>query len=39
MPVICPVGQHRSVVKGTVCSLCPKGTYGFERGAKDPLEC
>jgi hypothetical protein len=39
MPIICPVGHYRSVIESNVCSLCPKGTFSFERGAKDPLEC
>ena len=39
MPVICAVGEYRSVIESNVCSPCPKGTYAFERGSKDPLEC
>jgi len=39
MPIICPVGYYRSVIESNVCSPCPKGTFSFERGSKDPLEC
>lgn len=39
-PIICPVGRFRDVMQPSpVCTLCPKGTFAFERGTKDPLEC
>jgi hypothetical protein len=39
MPGICGVGYYRSAMEANICSLCPKGTFSFERSAKDYLEC
>jgi len=39
MPDVCPVGTYRSVIESNICSLCPKGTFSFERSAKDYLDC
>ncbi len=39
IPEVCPVGSYRSVIESNICSLCPKGTFAFERGNKDYLEC
>ena len=39
MPTICPVGKYRSDIESNICSTCPKGTFSFERSAKDFLDC
>jgi hypothetical protein len=39
MPTICGVGYYRSATEANICSMCPKGTFSFERSAKDYLEC
>ena len=31
--------MYRSVIQSNVCLACPRGTFNFERGARDMLEC
>ena len=38
-PTICKTGFYRSITESNVCSACPKGTFSFERGIRDILEC
>ena len=38
-PTICPVGNYRSSSESNACSLCPVGTFSFDRGVKDESEC
>ena len=36
---MCGLGYYRSAIASNICSSCPKGTFMFERGAKDYLDC
>lgn len=39
MPRICPIGYYRSATESNICSMCPKGTFSFERSPKDYTDC